>query len=39
MVRIYIAVGLLALRLQLAKRRAPKAPAYVGRHWAPGVLA
>jgi len=31
MVRIYVAVGVLALRLQLAKRRERRA--YMGRHW------
>lgn len=39
MIRIVIAVGLLALRLRVAEMRAPKRPAYVGRHWAPGVIA
>lgn len=34
MIRIYLAVGLLALRLRLDARRT--ATAYVGRHWAPG---
>lgn len=38
MIRIYIAVGLLALRLRLAKATAPKPAAYVGRHWAPGIV-
>ena len=33
MIRIYVAVGLLAMRLQLAKRKARRA--YAGRHWAP----
>lgn len=32
MVRVYLAVGLLALRVQLAKRHDRRA--YVGRHWA-----
>jgi hypothetical protein len=32
MIRIYIAVGLLALRLQLAERR--RYSAYAGQHWA-----
>jgi hypothetical protein len=31
MVRIYVAVGVLALRLQLAKHRNRRA--YIGRHW------
>jgi hypothetical protein len=31
-VRIYVAVALLAVRVQLAKRQARSA--YVGRHWA-----
>jgi hypothetical protein len=31
MIRITIAVGLLSLRLQIAKRHARRA--YVGRHW------
>jgi hypothetical protein len=35
MIRIYLAVGLLALRLRVAELRKP---AYVGRHWAPGVI-
>jgi hypothetical protein len=42
MIRIYVAVALLALRLRVAELRKPAAPAkpaYVGRHWAPGVLA
>jgi hypothetical protein len=30
-IRIYVAVGVLALRLQLAKRRHRRA--YTGRHW------
>jgi hypothetical protein len=38
MVRIVIAIALLAARLRLAKLTAPAAPAYVGRHWAPGVI-
>lgn len=37
MIRIYVAVGLLALRLRVAELRAPRA--YVGRHWAPGIIA
>lgn len=36
MIRIYVAVSLLALRLQLAKRRDRRA--YVGRHFAPEVI-
>ena len=36
MIRIYLAVGLLALRLRLDARRAAKPAPYVGRHWAPG---
>lgn len=36
MIRITIAVALLALRLQLAKRR--ERVAYVGRHW-PSTIA
>lgn len=39
MIRIYVAVALLALRLRVAELRKPAKPAYVGRHWAPGVLA
>jgi hypothetical protein len=39
MIRIYVAVALLALRLRVAELRKPAAPVYVGRHWAPGVLA
>lgn len=31
MIRIYVAVGVLALRLQLARRQARLA--YEGRHW------
>lgn len=37
MIRITIAVGLLALRLQLAKRHDRRA--YVGRHWPSTVSA
>jgi len=37
MVRIYVAVGLLALRLRVERRRSRRG--YVGLHWAPGVLA
>ena len=36
MIRIYVAVALLAARLQLAKRHDRRI--YVGRHWA-GVMA
>jgi hypothetical protein len=32
MIRIYVAVGVLALRLQLAKRHERRT--YIGRHWA-----
>ena len=32
MIRIYLAVGLLAVRVQLAKRSVRRE--YVGRHWA-----
>lgn len=39
MIRIYVAVALLALRLRVAELRKPATTAYVGRHWAPGVLA
>lgn len=35
MIRIYVAVGVLALRLQLARRQARRA--YVGRHWSAPV--
>jgi hypothetical protein len=34
-IRIYVAVGVLALRLQLAKRR--QRLAYTGRHWSPSI--
>lgn len=37
MVRIYVAVALLAARVHLERRHARRA--YAGRHWAPGVLA
>lgn len=38
MIRIYLAVGLMALRLRVAELRKPAKPAYVGRHWAPGIV-
>lgn len=34
MIRIYLAVGLLSLRVRSAERRSRNA--YIGRHWAPG---
>lgn len=37
MIRIYLAVGLLALRLRVAELRAPARREYVGRHWAAGA--
>jgi hypothetical protein len=39
MIRIFVAVGLLALRLRVAEMRTPnkaRKSDYVGRHWAPG---
>jgi hypothetical protein len=39
MIRIYVAVALLALRLRVAELRKPATAVYVGRHWAPGVVA
>jgi hypothetical protein len=38
MIRIYVAVSLLALRLRVAEMRQPARRAYVGRHWAPGAV-